>query len=32
MLSGKITTALRQFSDHSLKNENKHRIMNECAH
>ena len=26
--SGKITTAPRLFSDYSLKNENKHQIMN----
>ena len=26
--SGKITTAPRLFSEHSLKNENKHQIMN----
>ena len=27
-VSGKITTAPRLFSEHSLKNENKHQIMN----
>ena len=27
-ISGKITTAPRLFSEHSLKNENKHQIMN----
>ena len=26
--SGKITTAPRLFSEHSLKNQNKHQIMN----
>ena len=26
--SGKITTAPRLFSDYSLKNENKHHILN----
>ena len=26
--SGEITTAPRLFSDHSLKNQNKHQIMN----
>ena len=28
MLSGEITTAPRLFSEHSLKNQNKHQIMN----
>ena len=27
-LSGKTTTAPRQFSEHLLQNENKHQIMN----
>ena len=27
-ISGKITTAPRFFSEHSLQNENKHQIMN----
>jgi len=28
MLSGKITTAHRLFSEHLIQNENKHQIMN----
>ena len=28
IISGKITTVPRLFSEHSLQNENKHQIMN----